>query len=180
MAASEEKDNQLNAFAVKLKDLMKKEISLMREILANMGEEQDVILLNKTALLKGFVNRRESIVNRATMVRQERVNVIKEIAVLEEKEIRADEYDIDLSELLDLTESNTCEVLTLREMLVTLMEKINTQNARNNYLLQNKITLTKELINSITPQEVNFTYGANGGAGKQVKTKTITLINHEV
>lgn len=166
----------------RLQEVMSQEVHLLRELLANMDLEQNAILLNDTGSLKAVMEQRESHLYKIGQMRQERLQKIEELAVLihgdkEGKNLVKSSADLDL--LLSSLDSDSCVILSLRDQIVGLLEKMNERNTRNNYLLQNKISFNKEMIESLYPKEENTTYGPQGGYKAKQKSTAVTIINRE-
>ena len=75
--------------------------------------------------------------------------------------------------------SEGCQLATIREQIIALVEKIKIQTERNNYLLQEKIHFNQKLISELYPDGQNSTYSMQGKISQKKQTKTLTLINEE-
>ncbi len=164
-----------------LREVMSREIRVLRELLANMQSEQQCHLNNDPETLKQVLGQREPLVQHLAEDRDHRLKLISELATALKKEIPEDqEIDTELSlELLkDYADEESCEVLLLRDQMLALLEQLRNTNGQNNYLIENKLSHTKELIQRLHPADPNTTYGAQGK--KQAKKTTVTVINQEV
>ncbi|SCA62598.1 hypothetical protein SCG7109_AB_00550 [Chlamydiales bacterium SCGC AG-110-M15] len=166
-----------------LKHYMQREVEVLRDILGSIQQERQCILMNDTEALKSITSQRDQQIERLAEVRELRIVSVKNLAQSMGLKVSANEKygsPEELSQLLNDESSDSCEILSLRDTTIVLLNKINDHTASNNYLLESKITLTKKLIGNLGPKEDHPTYASNGGMSNKVKTKTMTLINHEV
>jgi hypothetical protein len=115
-----------------LRIVMQNEIRLMRELLANMHEEELVLLLNDNPGWTQVVQKRVSMLQSLKHLRGQREVTTKNIEGLVFSQGK--KQIIGVSDLLPSEEEITCEILSLSDQLVALMEKINYQNTRNEML----------------------------------------------
>lgn len=165
----------------KLKKSMKKEVSLMREVLANMQEEEQAIILNEMEILQQVMKKREPLLCFMMQLRDTRVKEMKNLACsigLDRVSESLFEKKEDLDQLLDTSCSTNCEILSMRDQILSLLEKMNAQNLRNNYLLKKKVDFNKDLIDGLSGGNKNAMYDVHGSKGKS-KTTTLTLLNRE-
>ena len=141
----------------RFKELINQEIVLLREMLANMQIEQESILNNETEQLKEITSQREKLIEDMLSIRQKRIDNIP-------KDIAADD----------------CELVSLKDIMKTLLEKLKDHASRNSYLLKNKVTFTKTLIQQLHPDRSKPSYQEDGCYKKKTKTTTVALINREV
>jgi flagellar biosynthesis/type III secretory pathway chaperone len=172
----EQKSVQIAEKQDELAKIMYREVSILREILGNMREEQHTLLNNKADHLKSVLEQREQLLHNMVSARNQRTGKVHEIATLTDK---LQEGDL-LSVVLDPADPSSLELLSLRDQLLALLGQLNDQNTRNNYLLQNKIEFNKELIQRLSPKEENPTYSRKGALDAQNKKTLLTLINREV
>jgi flagellar biosynthesis/type III secretory pathway chaperone len=179
---TEQNEIKLNGIKKSLKSILSTEIEFMREVLGNMSEEQEAILNNNTENLKKVLSERETHMCRMNEARVQRIEIVKEFSFILHG---VESWDgqmgtqMDLDKLLDKVDSDSCEILTLRDQILALLEKMNTQNGRNNYLLENKIKFNRELMSQLQPEEKNPTYDLQGDVKKKTKVATVTIINRE-
>ncbi len=165
----------------KLIPLMAREVSVLREILASMHEEQLALLENDTETVKIVTESRETLMENLYELQEKRGIIMNNLA--EDRGIQLDleqPEKVHLSALIDEESSRACEIFLLRDQLACLMEKIADQVQQNNYLIQSKIVFTKSLLNRLRPPELNPTYTLQGAHKAKNKTTTLTLINQEV
>ncbi len=117
-----------------LKALMQKEIHLMREMLTNMHQEETSLRSNDKSGWAQALSERAQILRILSPLREERIQITK---IIEKTVPKTDD----------------CEIVSMCEQLMTLIQKVNTQNilnerlstesSHNPYLLQ-KEELTKK------------------------------------
>ena len=115
-----------------LKLSMQKEISLMREILANMHQEELSLLVNDKGSWNKVMQERAQMIERLSDLRSQRVSVTQKI----EKMVAPhhEGHPLTLDQILPSTEEISCEILSLRDQLMALIERMNLQNCRNEHL----------------------------------------------
>ena len=166
-----------------LKSIMDAEIGIMREVLGSMLDEQEAILHNNTEALKKVLSERESCVFRMSEAREQRMEIVKELSkALGGEESRDGQMgkQVDLENLLNQADSDSLEILSLRDQILALIERMNTQNGRNSYLLENRVAFHKELMRRLQPEEKNPTYDVQGDYRKKQKMAAVAIINREV
>lgn len=105
---------------------LEKEIHLMREILANLREEELSLLEQEMRKWKKVMRDRGSLVVQLIHQRTKRMTATAELtklAVLMQKK-----------ELLAHEEESSCAVLSKLDQMIALMERVNLQNCRNDAL----------------------------------------------
>lgn len=117
----EEIQDQLQIF-------MKQEISTMREILANIHQEETSLLGNATKSLELILQERSDLIQRLGNLRSITSSMMNRLLSLfsSEKGISS------LDEIF--TFSNDCEMLLLRDQILALTEKINFELEQNKHL----------------------------------------------
>lgn len=109
-----------------LNTALKKEIHLMREILANLHQEELSLLENDSKRWDHIMDERSQMVMQLKTLRSKRVDItttLEKLAIQLEKK-----------ELFPLSEESSCELLTKLDQMIALMERINLQNCRNDAL----------------------------------------------
>ena len=167
----------------KLEVLMRREISILRELLGNMQEEQNALVSNDVEGLKNIMDTRHPLMDLMLQVRQQRLDVFNILAELRDIPIASFEHSsagLESSLLWDCIGDECCEIISLKEQIIALLEKIQIQSNQNNYLIENRIALTKKIVEQLQHNDKNTTYNPNGVRGKKQKNyTTITLINRE-
>jgi len=115
-----------------LKFIMQKEIHIMREILANMHQEELCLLLNDKGSWNQVMQQRSVLIERLSTLRAERISTTEEIEHMASAKTK--NKSLSLEQILPTDDENTCEILSLRDQLMALIERMNTQNCRNEYL----------------------------------------------
>jgi flagellar biosynthesis/type III secretory pathway chaperone len=172
----------LKSIQESLQSIMNTEISIMREVLGNMLDEQGAILHNNTEALKLVLSDREPRIFRMNEAREQRIEIVKELSKSLGGEVSHDGQmgkQIDLENILNQADSDSIEILYLRDQIVALLEKMNTQNTRNSYLLENRVAFHKEFMRRLQPEEKNPTYDVQGDYKKKQKIAAVTIINRE-
>lgn len=98
-----------------LQVLLKKEISAMREVLANMHQEELSLMLGDQNTLRLILDERSKLLAALSDLRLARIEISKKIETGG-----------------DLTAH--CEILSLRDQILALIERMNFQNLRNVFL----------------------------------------------
>lgn len=129
-----EKDSQWTDAHDKLKICMQKEVSMMREILANMHREEHSLLMSDRNFWTQVMQERSELIERLCYLRVERLDLTKSIekmVCLSDKTTHAT-----LEQILPTEDENSCEILSLRDQMLALMERMNFQNCRNEILFE--------------------------------------------
>ncbi|HSW86828.1 MAG TPA: hypothetical protein VLG49_04940 [Rhabdochlamydiaceae bacterium] len=133
--SDEAKDNRgrlWNEAHDQLKISMQKEIGIMREILGNMHQEELSLLLNDKGSWNHVMQERSQLIERLSYLRAERLEATKKIEDM--VDIKDKTKEIPLESILPTQDENSCEILSLRDQLMALMERINFQGCRNEIL----------------------------------------------
>ena len=126
-------NDSLNSVHEELKTTMKKEVHLMREILANMHQEEVALLLNDKGSWNHVMQQRYYLVERLSDFRAARVKATSKL----EKIVCQDSHLScpSLEQLLPSESEESCEILSLSDQIVALAERMNSQNFRNTGLV---------------------------------------------
>lgn len=108
---------------------MRKEIDLMREILSNMMQEEVSLLSQNKTSWEDLMQSRFYLIEQIKVFRQDRINATNKLLTLSD--------ETTFEKILSDEEEITCEVVFLLDQLITLSEKINSQNIRNQMLSKN-------------------------------------------
>lgn len=115
-------------FHERLQASMKQEIKAMRDMLTNMVQEEACLLSGDKTGWNQIMIERSSLLARLYDLRSQRFEATKLLESL------AKDVDVPFDYLLCLEEDDGCEILTMREQLAALVEKMNQQNVRNSGL----------------------------------------------
>lgn len=116
-----------------LRNSLQKEIHLMREILANMHEEELSLLLNDKGSWNQVMQNRFNLIERLSVLRQDRILATQKVESLA-KSLTNTPLPLPLEKILPMDDVTSCEILSLRDQLFALIERMNKQNGRNDYL----------------------------------------------
>jgi hypothetical protein len=122
-----------------LKESMQREISMMRDILSNILQEENALLGVDKSSWDYLMQIRFQLVEKVKLVRKDRMEATQKLIDLSGKQA--------LQKILDGNEES-CEISFLLDQLIALSEKINHQNSRNQWLLENSehfIAISKSL-----------------------------------
>ncbi len=115
-----------------LKKNMQKEISLMRELLANLHQEELSLMLQDQGTHQLLVSQTSDMFEKLGYLRVFRTNMTQQIFEILGKKATSSE----LEQILPDTEGISCEILNLREQLMALTDKMNRQQSRNQHLME--------------------------------------------
>ncbi len=116
----------------KLKVSLQKEIHIMREILANMHQEELSLMLHDKSGWNRVMEERALMVKRLGGLRTDRMQATLALQSLAGSDKKKEEPK--LEQLLAQDEASCCEILSLRDQLTALTERMNSQNTRNQNL----------------------------------------------
>ncbi len=110
--------------------VMQREIETLRELLANLCQEEILILRKETAYWQKLMEERRALIEQLSGLRQTRFSAIKS---LEENILQT---NIPLEKLLPLNNASSWEILSLRDQILTLSDRMSLQSSRNEMLTQ--------------------------------------------
>lgn len=114
-------------------------VQILREILATMEEEQHALLVQNAPAFQLIMQKRTPLVDSMHTCRQ---TMLKEIDQLKDMHPEISAVDSEREKLMNLAllagEDNV-ELLTLRDQILALTDKLEKQNASNNTLLDNRV-----------------------------------------
>lgn len=119
-----------NALHVELKTTMQKEISLMRELLANLHQEELSQMLQDSGTYNQLMAQRFDMIERLSSLRILRNETTKQILCI----LEIEKKPAAVEQILPDNEEISCEILNLRDQLMALTEKMNRQQSRNQHL----------------------------------------------
>jgi hypothetical protein len=112
-----------------LQQVMKRELETMRQLLDNMNLEEQFILRKEKKYWSSMMEERNHLIEDLNAIRQNRIIVTKKL------EMQAQQWDAPLEQLLPSEDTNTWEILSLRDQMVTLLDRMNLQTSRNEMLV---------------------------------------------
>jgi flagellar biosynthesis/type III secretory pathway chaperone len=113
-----------------LQDLMKKEIETMRQLLANMCQEEMFILRQETSLIQQLMEERAHLIDHLSSLRQNRLTTTEHL----ESIVQPNPEGSSLEALLPLNNENSWNLLSLRDQMIALLDRMNLQCSRNEML----------------------------------------------
>ena len=116
----------------KLQQSMKKEIETMREVLANMHQEEQSLLINDKSSWSRVMEERSALILRLSDLREERLHTTEKLQLMAFPQGVPE--DVPLEDLFPPQDLLSCETLTLRDQLMALVERLNLQSGRNEIL----------------------------------------------
>jgi flagellar biosynthesis/type III secretory pathway chaperone len=132
------KNENWKVFHERLQASMKQEIGAMREMLANMRQEEVCLLAGDKTAWNNLMIERSSLLARLYELRSQRFQATELLESI------AKDTEISFEHLLCLDDEDGCEIFTMREQLTALVEKMNQQNLRNSSLEGREYSLAKE------------------------------------
>jgi len=125
-----------------LHESMTHEVNILREILANMEEEQEAMFRNDPALAQVILERREKLVESMSTWRHQIFACVKKMAHLSKAPPPSDE--VIMEKLADFVGYENYEILALRDQIIALAHRIDRQNDFNNLLIDIKSSTSRE------------------------------------
>ena len=148
--AQEERKKDLHE---QLRRSMEKEIRMMREILANMHQEELTLTMKDRATWNKVLEERSQMILRLSALRIERIEATEK---LEKFAAQANpEKKLPLDQLLPPADADSFELLSMRDQLMALIERMNSQNSLNEQLyiqIEHPLDLSSPLSYRQTPQ----------------------------
>jgi hypothetical protein len=120
-----------NMLHEQLKEALQKEVHIMRELLANMHQEELSLLLNDQGSLNELLEQRSRIIERLSTLRLSRIAATEKI-----EKIISKENTPTTERILPPDEDTSTEILSLRDQLMALTEQMNRQQSQNQYLTE--------------------------------------------
>lgn len=117
-----------------LKQSMQKEVHLMRDLLANLLQEELSLLMHDRGTWNHVMEERSKIVANLGSWRSLRLKATEKLTELFLPKKMGKE--IPLEELLPTQDENSCEILSLRDQLMALADRMNHQSSRNQNLFK--------------------------------------------
>lgn len=122
-----------NQIQEQLKLAMQKEVNLMRELLANLHQEELSLLMNDASGWQKVMNERSEMILRMSHLRKQRDQI-----ALQFKE-NAKHKSKKLFEILKAGDEVSGEILSLLDQILALTERTNLQNCRNDFLFHQEL-----------------------------------------
>lgn len=116
----------------KLQESLKKEVETMRELLANMRQEEISLLTNDRTSWNHVMEQRAQLIAKLSDLRTVRIQSVKQLEAITFPTGKPEE--VPLEELLPSDDENSCETLSLRDQMMALIDRMNLQLSRNEML----------------------------------------------
>lgn len=139
-----DKDATWQTLHDELKALLTKEVYLMRELLANMHQEELSLLFHEEGFLKQMLDERSYIVKQLGEVRQERLKKTEEIETMA--------TTCTLDAILPPQEDISAAILSLRDQLMALTEQMNRQQSATQRLIDHPNALPPRVQGRVPPK----------------------------
>lgn len=115
-----------------LKDSLQKEVALMREMLANFHQEEFSLLMNEKEKWATVMEERSDMVVTLANLRRARIEATKILQDLAKDKLKKPQ--ISYKELFAQEDIVGGEILSLLDQILALVQKLNLQNCRNDFL----------------------------------------------
>ncbi len=116
----------------KLRESMQQEVSVLRELLANLFQEEVFLSQKDPKRIYLIQEDRTALLKILGALRKERLITTKEIKTL--FQAVSSGKKLQLEELLPQDDENSAQVISLRDQMHSLLEKMNDQKERNHHL----------------------------------------------
>jgi hypothetical protein len=115
-----------------LRECMKKEIGLMREVLANMHQEEvALIMFDKNGWIR-TLQERFPLVQGLSILRLKRDETVK--IMMSYIQVNHEEQKIPMEKIFPSSHEDSCEILYLSDQILALVAKMNMQHTKNEVL----------------------------------------------
>ena len=157
---------------------LKQESDLLRDVLGLMLEERDALLSNKAEELKALSARKDKVVESLLSIRDQSKLALQCLKrVLGGREAA----ECSLLEIMDeFPEEDFSSITLYKDTVESLLEKIQAETLRNEYLIKNKVSITRDMIHRLQGDQSPNTYSPEGRIQSKNKKVKVALINREV
>lgn len=114
-----------------LQQQMQKEIELMRDVLANLHEEEISLIHKDEPLRKEIVEKRVGLMGNLDIIRQTRKIALEKLHLLTPL---ASAQELSLENILSVEDQESCETFLLRDQILALSSRVQLQLSRNEAL----------------------------------------------
>ncbi len=161
-----------------ISNIYQKEVEIMRSVLGEIIVEREALLNNDTKKLSILTKEKDVLLEAVIKLRDHSSMALKQLKNIISVGCHQDLKFDDFIEKYPLEDFSNIQLL--RGLLESLSKKIQEETLRNEYLIKNKVSITREMIRKLQGGNGPQTYGPQGHLKhKQKKTKVI-LINREV
>ncbi len=124
--------SEWDALHEQLKGTLQKEVNIMRELLANLHQEELSRVFRDEGSLNQVLQQRSQIVDRLSSLRISRIKTTEMI----EQIVATKEEHPSVDQILPPQEEMSTEILSLRDQLMALTEQLNRQQSYNQYIIE--------------------------------------------
>ncbi len=169
---------QIENLKQSISDSYQKELSILRSLLGSLMEEREALLSNDTYTLDRITKEKDILLEGILQIRE---NASKALHSLKEIISSSRHQHLKFDAFMDeYPTEDFSNIHLLRQTLEAIAKKIQEETLRNEYLIKNKVSITRNMIHKLQGDQGPQTYGPGGQLkAKQKKTK-VTLINREV
>jgi hypothetical protein len=111
-----------------LQKIMRREITTLRELLDNLQQEESMILKKETTYWSHLIHQRGLLLKQLSDLRESRFFTIEAL------KHKSSQKDSSLEQLLPLKCESSWEILSLRDQILTLIDRMSLQSSRNEML----------------------------------------------
>lgn len=111
-----------------LQMIMRREISTLRELIDNLQQEECMILKKETIDRTQLIYQRQILVQQLSDLKQRRFSTIESL------QTQTHQKDSPLEKLLPLKNESSWEILSLRDQILALIDRMSLQSSRNEML----------------------------------------------
>jgi len=104
--------------------VMKRELETLRQLLENMHMEEELIRRKEKKYLGRLMQERERLLEQLEAIRLDKVYIIKKLAALFSRQ------EVPLEELLPPASGASFEILSLRDQMAALLDRVSLQKSR--------------------------------------------------
>ena len=123
--------SEWDALHQQLKDTLQKEVNIMRELLANVHQEELSRMFHDEGSLSQVLQQRSYIMDRLSSLRASRIQATEMI-----EKMVSTKTTPTLEHILPPEEEMSTEILSLRDQLMALTEQLNRQQTHNQYIIE--------------------------------------------
>lgn len=137
---SENQSENWNLLHLKLKSNMQQELSITRDLLGNMHQEELSLIIQDQPSWNRVMIHRSQMLERLKTLRLQRLETTQEIV----KTLGLKDANCDLEKLLPLNEEISYEIFNIRDQLIALTERMNHQQNLNHHLIENNHSMMSQ------------------------------------
>jgi flagellar biosynthesis/type III secretory pathway chaperone len=156
----------------------KQEEDILRLVLGMIIEERGALLHNDASKLQTISKEKEVLLESLINIRDQSSGALKELihTISNGRHIH-----LSFDEFSDkYPTGDFSNIHLLRSILESVTIKIQEETLRNEYLIKNKVSITRDMIRKLQGDKSPQTYGPGGRLKTKQKKAKVTLINREV